>query len=250
MTLIELMVAMALATVLVGTAAFVFIESQKIMTRVDTRLKIAQAFRVTSTVLDSDGAHAEPAVYLDLAGAKKGTYQPRKITGGAGWFTITADPAKKPGVVTADKRADTLQFVTHANVSVVDASSSKVLPPSDHTVRVTVQYIAGRGIIRTVDLLTVTTNPLTGAISATVDNSTLPNNQGNGGTAGIDMELAPGATGFAVRWNAGGGFQDPPFAGGVPNAIELTVFLPEEPNRPDTTRLSLVKVFEVLAPPP
>lgn len=250
MTLIELLIAMALSLILVGTAAFVFIESQKIMTRVDTRLKAAQSFRVTSTVLDADGARLEPTACFNTAATP--ALQLRTLSAGGAWFSLQRVDGALP-----DLRQDIVKMVTHANVSIV--SGGVTLPPSSQTVRVTYQIKPGRGLVRTLDLLTVSGNVGSGMITGTVDNSALPNNA-SGGTNGLEMDLAPGATGFAVRYLTNGTWVAPDVAGGgtvtgasflarMPSGLEFTVFIPET-DRPETPRLSLMRSVELLPPPP
>jgi len=255
MTLIELLIALALSLILVSTAAFVFIESQKIMNRVDTRLRAAQSFRVTATVLDSDGARLEPTAYWTTANPP--ALALRQLGAGGAWFTITRVDGATP-----DARQDVVKLVTHASVVLLDASKNP-LPPSDQTVLITYQIKPGRGLVRTLDVLTLSTNVGTGAITATIDDSALPNNNGAATPTGLDMDLAPGATGFAVRYDMGGVWTVPDAAGGpghsdtgaaftqrLPSGLEFTVFIPESPNLPETTRLTLQRTVELLPPPP
>ncbi len=251
MTLIELMIAMALSLILVGTAAFVFIESQVIMSRVDARLKAAQSFRVTSTVLDADGARLEPTACFNTANPP--ALQLRTISGGVAWFTLRRVDGASP-----DARLDRVQLVTHANIALLNGTV--VQPPINQTVRVTYEIRPGRGLVRSLDLLTVTGNPGSGMISASIDNALLPNNQGATTPTSLDMDLAPGATGFAIRYLMNGVWLPPDTSGGatdtgaaftnrMPSGLEFTVFIPET-NRPDTTRLSLMRTVELLPPPP
>ncbi|MEZ0230501.1 MAG: type II secretion system protein J [Planctomycetota bacterium] len=251
MTLVELMIAMALSLILVGTAAFVFIESQQIMSRVDSRLKAAQSFRVTSTVLDGDGARAEPTACFNTGTPP--ALQLRTLTSGGAWFALKRVDGASP-----ETRQDNVRLVTHANIALVNAGV--VQPPINQTVRVTYQIKPGRGLVRSLDLLTVSGNTGTGMISATIDNTLLPNNQGAGTPLSLDMDLAPNAIGFAVRYLMNGVWLTPDTNGGatdtgtafvnrMPSALEFTVFIPET-NRPDSTRLSLMRTVELLPPPP
>jgi prepilin-type N-terminal cleavage/methylation domain-containing protein len=251
MTLVELLIAMALSLILVGTAAFVFIESQQIMSRVDARLKAAQSFRVTSTILDADGARIEPTACFNTATPP--ALQLRTIATGGAWFSLKRVDGTSP-----DQRRDTVRFVTNANLALVNAGV--VQPPLNQTVLVTYQIKPGRGLVRSLDLLTVTGNPGNGMISAAIDNALLPNNQGATTPQSLDMDLAPNATGFAVRYLLNGVWLPPDAAGGatdtgaaflnrMPSGLEFTVFIPET-NKPDTTRLSLMRTIELLPPPP
>lgn len=257
MTLVELLVAMALSLILVGTAAFVFITSQKIMTRVDTRLRAAQSFRVTSTLLDSDGARMEQA--LVVTGPT--TFAKRTISNASNptaFFTLTLGWAGAPLPNTPENRWDVVQIVTHANVSLVNGSGV-VQPPSDCLVRATYQIKKNHGLVRTLDVLTV--NPGTGVVS--IDNSKLPTNYGTANTGGVDTELAPDATGFSVRYCLNNTWTQPTPAGTnqsdsgdafsaigrLPSGLEFTVYIPES-NLPESTRLTLVRAVELLAPPP
>lgn len=254
MTLVELLVAMSLAIFLVATAAFVFAESQKIMSKVDARLRGAQSFRVTSTVLDQDGARLEPLVSWNAAGT---ALQLRQLSAGGPWFQLTLGTGATP-----DVRQDTARFVTHASLSLLGPNNA-VLPPADKTVLVTYRIRPNRGLVRELDPLDVTTGA-NGLIVGTLNDAALPNSQA-GATGPLVTDLAPGATAFNVRYFQGGSWNPPDAQGGpsdtgqrfftpaaqlMPSGLEFTVFIPESTTTADAPRLSLVRAVELFAPPP
>lgn len=245
MTLVELLIAMSLALILVATAAFVFIESQKIMARVDTRLRGAQSFRVTSTVLDQDGGRLEPTASWNAAGT---ALVLKQISTGGSWFQLTLGTGATP-----DVRADTVRLVTHAQMTLVDTSGNP-LPPADTTVLVTYMIQPGRGLIRQLDPLDVTTAG--GVVTGTPNDAKLPQNSTVPGP--MITDLAPGATGFNVRYFMNGAWNVPDantangstFTNKMPTGLEFTVYIPESTTKADANRLSLVRTVELLAPPP
>lgn len=94
LTLVELMIAVSLMTVLIGTASFVFLTSQRIWSRIDRRLQCAQANRYFISLLEQDLSRYEHVL---------------AATG------IAAMTVKRVGNQDADPftRNDSLVFVTH-----------------------------------------------------------------------------------------------------------------------------------------
>jgi len=251
MTLVELMVAMALALVLVATSAFVFIESQTIMSKVDTRLRGAQSFRVTSTILDQDGQRLEQTAQWNAAGT---ALQLRQISSGGSWFQIALGAGATP-----DVRQDTVRFVTHVQISLLDAQKN-VLPAADKAVLVTYAIRPGRGLVRELDPLDIAT--VGASITGTPNDAELPNSLSVPGP--LVTDLAPGAVAFNVRYFTQGSWLSPDagppvspstangsaFLNRMPTGLEFTVYIPESATTADANRLSLVRAVELFAPPP
>jgi type II secretory pathway pseudopilin PulG len=80
-TLIELMVAMALMTVLTGTIIFIFTQAQSIYSHVDAKVKVYQYARTALDTMETDLANVVDTCDMDffndgLGGQKNGHYDP------------------------------------------------------------------------------------------------------------------------------------------------------------------------------
>lgn len=250
MTLIELLIAISLSVILVGVAAFVFTQSQQIFSRVGGRLDTAQSFRLAAQMLQNDAARMESP--------RNGT-----ITNGGStvpWLSITQGQSTLGG--SPDFRADTIRFVTHANMSLVYTVGQ---PPLTADTLVLVTYkldnvstggTYDHGLVRMID---VVTQPTPGTY--VVDNTKLPNNSPSG-TTSLTMQIAPQARGFLARYmpmgtgtwsplNANSASGSAFFSGTTstpPSAIEITIFAPEKVNNTNGLKLSVTRAVEVLAP--
>jgi type II secretory pathway pseudopilin PulG len=85
-TLIELMVAMALMTVLTGTIIFIFSQAQTIYAHVDAKVKVYQYARTALDVMERDLANVVNSPDMDFfqdgaAGTKNGHYDPGEELG-------------------------------------------------------------------------------------------------------------------------------------------------------------------------
>jgi hypothetical protein len=104
------------------------------------------------------------------------------------------------------------------------------------------------------DPVDVTTSS-TGHVTAAVNDAALPNQAVPGPSI---TDLAPGATGFAARYYMDGRWHQPDsssasgaaFQRGMPAALELTISIPDSTTMADSTRLSIVRAVELVAPPP
>src|SRR4051794_398906 len=81
LTLVELMVAMALMTVLTGTIIFIFSQAQMIYSQVDAKVKVYQYARTALDTMERDLANVVHTTDMDfftdgVGGAKNGHFDP------------------------------------------------------------------------------------------------------------------------------------------------------------------------------
>jgi hypothetical protein len=235
MTLVELMLAIGLSVLLVGTAAFVFSQSQQIFNRVGGRLDAVQGFRVATNVLGQDCAHMVAPLPTPITNST--------VTAGSSpWISITQQGSLPTSAGATNTRSDILSFVTRAQIIQQDTTQPAPAPYSatDQMVLVTYKLHPTLGFIRQLDLITSTNAGLA------VNDATLPV-----ANSPIVTQISVQATAFRVRYcNQGTGTLVDPVGTVVPatppTAIEITVFMPEAHNA--NTQISLTRTIEVLAP--
>jgi hypothetical protein len=263
MTLIELLVAVGLSIMLVTVAAFVFTQAQKVFGRINNRLETTNGFRTAFHVLEQDLARMESPRDKVVSGGQ--------LTGTAPWLSITPGGTGFPNTHT-----DSIAFVTHANVAVLDAPNST--NPALYADRLV--YVVYRldnistgapydhGLIRECNLI----SKIDASGNATIDNSLLPNNNPappSGPQTPLHVSLVAQARGLQFRYAAMASGTFSPCGGGTvtggafysgssgppntlvstpPTAIELTIFAPEKEKTNPSLMLSTTRTIEVLAP--